>query len=117
MFQKLSRMNMSLQVNVDVAGMLARAAKAQGAKNFVHVSALAADLESPSVWAKTKVMLFLLFRVVLAPAFCFSAAFILLSCHWFAMFFWRSWAGVRAAQVAMDDILIACLVRAVDFPS
>lgn len=43
------------QVNVDVAGMLARAAKAQGVKNFVHVSALAADPDSPSRWAQTKV--------------------------------------------------------------
>ena len=44
------------QVNVDVAGMLARAAKAQGVKNFVHVSALAADPDSPSRWAQTKVL-------------------------------------------------------------
>lgn len=36
--------------------MLARAATAQGAKNFVHVSALAADLDSPSRWAQTKVI-------------------------------------------------------------
>lgn len=35
--------------------MLARAAKAQGVKNFVHVSALAADPDSPSRWAQTKV--------------------------------------------------------------
>ncbi|CAN0527019.1 unnamed protein product, partial [Ectocarpus sp. 8 AP-2014] len=34
--------------------MLARAAKAQGVKNFVHVSALAADPDSPSRWAQTK---------------------------------------------------------------
>ncbi|CAN0427263.1 unnamed protein product, partial [Ascophyllum nodosum] len=34
--------------------MLARAAKAQGVKNFVHVSALAVDLDSPSRWARTK---------------------------------------------------------------
>ncbi|CAN0487745.1 unnamed protein product, partial [Ectocarpus sp. 8 AP-2014] len=40
------------RVNVDVAGMLARAAKAQGVKNFVHVSALAADPDSPSRWAQ-----------------------------------------------------------------
>lgn len=45
-------------MNVDVAGALAQAAKAQGVKNFVHVSALAADLESPSRWAKTKVSFF-----------------------------------------------------------
>lgn len=44
------------QVNVDVASMLARAAKAQGVKNFVHVSALAADPDSPSRWAQTKVL-------------------------------------------------------------
>lgn len=44
------------KVNVDVAGMLARAAKAQGVKNFVHVSALAADPDSPSRWAQTKVL-------------------------------------------------------------
>lgn len=43
------------KVNVDVAAMLARAAKAQGVKNFVHVSALAADPDSPSRWAQTKV--------------------------------------------------------------
>ncbi|CAN0485601.1 unnamed protein product, partial [Laminaria digitata] len=51
----LNRVNSSFKnVNVDVAAMLARAAKAQGVKNFVHVSALAADLESPSRWAQTK---------------------------------------------------------------
>lgn len=43
------------QVNVDVPARLARAAKAAGVKNFVHVSALAQDPESPSMWAKTKV--------------------------------------------------------------
>lgn len=47
---------LSEKVNVDVAGMLARAAKAQGVKNFVHVSALGADPDSPSRWAQTKVL-------------------------------------------------------------
>lgn len=42
--------------------MLARAAKAQGVKNFVHVSALAADPDSPSRWAQTKVLYFELNR-------------------------------------------------------
>ncbi|CAN0188550.1 unnamed protein product [Pylaiella littoralis] len=51
----INRINSSFKnVNVDVAGMLARAAKAQGVKNFVHVSALAADPNSPSRWAQTK---------------------------------------------------------------
>ncbi|CAN0179542.1 unnamed protein product [Ectocarpus sp. 4 AP-2014] len=51
----INRVNSSFKnVNVDVAGMLARAAKAQGVKNFVHVSALAADPDSPSRWAQTK---------------------------------------------------------------
>ena len=43
------------QANIEIPVMLARAAKAQGVKNFVHVSALAADLDSPSRWARTKV--------------------------------------------------------------
>ena len=36
------------------AGNVAKAAKAAGAKAFVHVSAIGADAESPSVYARTK---------------------------------------------------------------
>ncbi|CAM9904362.1 unnamed protein product [Ascophyllum nodosum] len=51
----ISRINSSFEnANIEIPVMLARAAKAQGVKNFVHVSALAADLDSPSRWARTK---------------------------------------------------------------
>lgn len=40
---------------MDVPARLARVAKAAGVKRFVHLSALAQDVESPSRWAKTKV--------------------------------------------------------------
>lgn len=55
-------------------GRLARAAKKAGVKNFVHLSALAQDIDSPSRWAKTKVPL----SCPLFFFFCFFFLFIFL---------------------------------------
>lgn len=52
---KLSRVISSFEkANVEIPGMLARLSKEAGVKKFVHVSALAADADSPSRWARTK---------------------------------------------------------------
>jgi len=52
---KLSRVNFDFQeVNEEIPRRLARLAKESGVKSFIHVSALAADLESASVWSQTK---------------------------------------------------------------
>lgn len=44
------------EVNVAAARAIAKAAKAAGAEALVHVSAMAADAESPSDWARTKAL-------------------------------------------------------------
>jgi uncharacterized protein YbjT (DUF2867 family) len=41
-------------VHVDLAGRIARAAKAAGAERFLHMSALGADGSSPAAYARTK---------------------------------------------------------------
>jgi uncharacterized protein YbjT (DUF2867 family) len=41
-------------VHVDLAGRIARAAKAAGAERFLHISALGADAASPAAYARTK---------------------------------------------------------------
>jgi NADH dehydrogenase (ubiquinone) 1 alpha subcomplex subunit 9 len=52
---KLSRVNYSFdEVNNEIARTLAKLSKEAGVQSFIHVSALAADLESGSVWAQTK---------------------------------------------------------------
>jgi len=52
---KLSRVNYGFQeVNCDIPRKLAKLSKECGVKSFIHVSALAADLESASVWSQTK---------------------------------------------------------------
>lgn len=42
------------RVNVEIPDMLSRTAKEMGVRQFIHVSALAADKNSASKWAKTK---------------------------------------------------------------
>lgn len=49
---------------MDIPARLARVAKEAGVKNFLHVSALAQDLESPSRWARTKVRRTLLWEYI-----------------------------------------------------
>jgi len=52
---KSSRINYSFEeVNVEIPARLARLAKEMGLPRFVHVSALASDPDSPSLWARTK---------------------------------------------------------------
>jgi NADH dehydrogenase (ubiquinone) 1 alpha subcomplex subunit 9 len=52
---KLSRVNYSFdEVNNEIARTLAKLSKEAGVQSFIHMSALAADLESGSVWAQTK---------------------------------------------------------------
>lgn len=54
---KLSRVNYGFhEVNCDIPRTLARLSKESGVKSFIHVSALAADLESASLWSQTKAM-------------------------------------------------------------
>lgn len=52
---KLSRINYGFEeVNVTIAAKIAELAKKAGVKSFIHVGALAADLDSKSVWCQTK---------------------------------------------------------------
>jgi NADH dehydrogenase (ubiquinone) 1 alpha subcomplex subunit 9 len=52
---KLSRVNYPFrEVHVDIPRKLARLAREAGIKSFIHVSALAADPNSKSEWARTK---------------------------------------------------------------
>ena len=51
----LSRVNYSFEdVHVDVAERIARLSKEAGVKRLIHVSALAANEDSPSQWAQSK---------------------------------------------------------------
>lgn len=51
----LSRINYSYEdVNVKIPETLARLSREAGVKSFIHMSALAADPESSSRWARTK---------------------------------------------------------------
>jgi NADH dehydrogenase (ubiquinone) 1 alpha subcomplex subunit 9 len=53
----LSRVNYGFQeVQVDIAQKIARLAKQAGVKHLIHVSALAADLESSSEWSQSKAL-------------------------------------------------------------
>ena len=52
---KLSNVNYGIEeVNVDIPARIARISKEAGVKSFIQVSALAADLNSKSVWNRTK---------------------------------------------------------------
>ncbi len=52
---KLCRINYDFEeVNVTIPQKIAKLAKQAGVKSLIHVSALAADLESKSVWSQTK---------------------------------------------------------------
>ena len=51
----LSRVNFNFdEVHVDIPRRIARIAREEGVKSFIHVSALSADLESTSKWSQTK---------------------------------------------------------------
>jgi len=52
---QLSRINYSFdEVHVDIPKKIAKLSKEHGVKTFIHVSSLAADLESKSVWSQSK---------------------------------------------------------------
>lgn len=52
---RLCRVNYDFEeVHVDIPRRIARLAKKNGVKSFIHISALSADLESSSKWCQTK---------------------------------------------------------------
>ena len=54
---KLSRINYSFEeVHVDIAKRIAKLSKDNGVKTFIQVSSLSADINSKSMWSKTKAM-------------------------------------------------------------